>query len=180
MIWIEECKINCCNLGISAPHIHYVFIYLPILSSSGNIPSIINLLKKFTRNGMIIGAEFLIIRMGMSLDFPLSRLVIISLISSSSHSWRYIFVEIEFGKKSKNDFRGWMASSPVERYTLLSVGASETKYLLNSLAISLRQVICSPFTKNDGLIFFLFLPRNSFMIPQTFLLSPLHSFTLVL
>ena len=80
---------------------------------------------------------------------------------------------LDLGMNSLKDDT-FVIGRPSSHVWLLSLDASDVKYLLNAFAMTLRSIIRSLFMINCGFVDFRDFPLNSFMIGQVFLLSPLH------
>ena len=141
----------------------------PIFNISGKIPAFMQSLKYFSRSGLIMCFEHFIIFMGISLDLPLCNSDIIPSISSDVQSWRNILDMQDFGKYSVCSGFTWSLSS---EHFLFIFSAIDTKYLLNSLAMTLRLMIFSLLIVNRGLISLFFLPLREFITSHVFFLSP--------
>ena len=110
--------------------------------------------------------------MGTSLDFPFCNLEITLRTSSDVQSLRYILDEFVFGRKSAKLGILSTVYSPISLYASLRLVASDTKYLLNSLAITLRLVIFSLSIINCGLICLFLFPRILLISSHVFFISP--------
>ena len=126
------------------------------------------LLKFASSIGQIIGADFLMTLMGMSLAFPLSRSLMMFDISSAVQSDRKMLLMRGFGMKLEKWGVFIIGSPSLHSRVLFKLEARDTKYLLNSLAIIRLSTIRLLSIMNCGFMVWLFFPLISLIIFHVF------------